>query len=260
MKLTPETLRNLLIQLCEVDLIVVGGQAINLWALQYYQPTLEWQSLQPYSSEDLDFYGGRLEAVQCAEVLQGRLTLAKDFDPTPNMGLILLDWQESRLRIDILASVYGLADAEIKNTALTFTGTESLQGVVLQVLHPMLCLETKLKCLRSLDQTNRQDEKHLRLAILILRSFFTSQLLTQPPRSLLNFIERVFDNVLTDAGLNAWYRYGIAIEAAIPLEQIQLLDVPQWQAFLSIRWEQLLAQCGEKRSRYEQLMHRLDSR
>ncbi|MGG6268178.1 hypothetical protein ACQ4M3_33245 [Leptolyngbya sp. AN03gr2] len=258
--LTPDALKTVLQQLqqAEINLVIVGGQAINLWAMQYYQPTSEWDELQPFASMDLDLFGGRLEAVQCSEVLSGTLTLAKNFDPSPNAGVVMLNWQDRPFRINVLSSVYGLNDTEIVNTALPFLGTDALSGVQLKVLHPLLCLESKLKCLRGLDQTARQDEKHVRLAVLILRAFLTSQLASQPTRSLLNAIERIADNIWTDAGLNAWYQYGIEIESAIPIEEIQPQQTPQWQAFTSIRWAQITDRATTKRSQYEQLMRRYE--
>lgn len=258
--LTPDALKTLLQQLqeAEIDLVIVGGQAVNLWAVQYYQPLPEWDQLQPFASVDLDFYGGRVEAVQCSEVLSGQLTLAKNFDPSPNAGVVVVNWQNRSFRIDILSSVYGLNDTEIVSTALLFVGSGALAGVELKVLHPLLCLESKLKCLRGLDQTARQDEKHVRLSILILRAFLTSQLSTQPVRSLLNLIERIADNLWTDTGLNAWYEYGIEVEAAIPISAIQEQSAPQWQAFMSIRWKQIIDRATTKRSQYAQLMQRFN--
>ncbi|MBE9010962.1 hypothetical protein IQ250_12160 [Pseudanabaenaceae cyanobacterium LEGE 13415] len=258
--LTPDALKTVLQQLqqAEIDLVIVGGQAINLWAMQYYQPRPEWDELQPFASVDLDLFGGRLEAIQCSEVLSGRLTLAKNFDPSPNASVVIINWQDRPFRIDILSSVYGLNDTEIVSTALPFLGTDSLSGVQLRVLHPLLCLESKLKCLRGLDQTARQDEKHVRLAILILRAFLTSQLASQSVRSLLNCIERIAENIWTDAGLNAWYQYGIEVEAAIPIDAIQRQQAPQWEAFMSIRWEQIQNRAAIKRSQYEQLMRRFE--
>jgi hypothetical protein len=255
---TPDALKTVLqtLQQAQVELVVIGGQAINLWAMQYYQTSPEWEALLPFGSLDLDFYGSRIEVAQCGEVLQGQVTLARDFDPSPNAGVVMVDVQGDRLRIDILASVYGLADAEVTSTALLFQGTGILDGLELRVLHPLLCLEGKLKCLRSLDQSVRQDEKHVRLAILILQAFLTQQLQNQPIRPVLNLIERIVDNTWTDAGLNAWYRYDIEIETAIPLNRIQTLEDEQWQTFCSLRWSQICERLAKRRSQYQRLMER----
>lgn len=259
--LTPDQLKHLLQTLhqAQIELILVGGQAINLWAMQYKQATPAWDTLLPYASVDLDFYGGRIEAVQCGQVLGGQVTLAQNFDPSPNAGVVMVNWHGIPLRIDILASVYGLADAEIASTALEFVGSGPLAALTLKVLHPLLCLESKLKCLQNLDQTTRQDEKHVRLAVLILESFLSEQLAQSLTRQVLNLVERLVDNAWTDAGLNAWYRYGIQIETAIPLAQIQTLDNPQWQSFHGIRWPQIHTHLSTRRSRYKQLMENFRS-
>ena len=143
-KLTPENLREILIKLQEVNLdaVVVGGQAVNLYAYQYYQKSDQLQQYLPFASEDLDFYGGKIEAIICQETLGGKVILNRDFDPSPNAGIVLVDYQKQTLRIDFLASVYGLNDAEITGTALTFLGKDKLENIklkVLQVLPNMLC-------------------------------------------------------------------------------------------------------------------------
>lgn len=66
-KLTPENLRAIFIKLQQInlDVVVVGGQAVNLWAYQYYENLPQLEISVPFSSEDLDFYGGKIEAVIC---------------------------------------------------------------------------------------------------------------------------------------------------------------------------------------------------
>lgn len=50
--LTPEDLRDIWIRLQESELetVVVGGQAINLWAFQYGQDTEEWNQYRPFEA------------------------------------------------------------------------------------------------------------------------------------------------------------------------------------------------------------------
>jgi hypothetical protein len=72
-KLTPEGLREIFIDLqsASLDAVVVGGQAVNLWAYQYSEQAPELKQYLPFASEDLDFYGGRVEAMLCQDVLGG---------------------------------------------------------------------------------------------------------------------------------------------------------------------------------------------
>lgn len=57
--LTPEDLKDVLSTLQEAGLeaIIVGGQAVNLWAYHYSLDCPELKEWLPFSSEDLDFFG-----------------------------------------------------------------------------------------------------------------------------------------------------------------------------------------------------------
>jgi hypothetical protein len=44
------------------DAVLVGGQAVNVWACRYEQDGRAWRELRPYTSRDLDYHGGLAEA------------------------------------------------------------------------------------------------------------------------------------------------------------------------------------------------------
>jgi hypothetical protein len=258
-KLTPENLYEILarLQAAGLEAIVVGGQAVNLWAYQYSQRTSQLQQYLPFASEDLDFYGGRVEAVLCSQALGGEIFLNRDFDPSPNAGVVLVNYQDRKLRIDFLASVYGLNDAEIAGTALTFAGKDKLAGLQLKILHPVLCLEGKLRCLRGLPQQGRQDLKHVQILIWCVREFLYDLAVTLPERIGLKLVERILASALTEDGLSAWYRHDICIESAIPLETLRQLNQEKWQKFCLIRLPQVLEQIDAKRNRYRDIANRI---
>jgi hypothetical protein len=258
MKLTPEDLKSILSQLqnAGLDAIIVGGQSVNLWAYQYLQNIPQLQEYLPFASEDLDFYGGKLEAAICQEILGGQLILNRDFDPSPNAGLVLIDYPDYKLRIDFLASVYGLNDAEIIDTALTFTGQEPLEGLCLKLLHPLLCLEGKLRCLRGLPQGGRQDLKHVKILALCLHEFFQDLIRHQQFRPALKLFERVIKTSLREDGLSAWYHHQIDILNTLPIQEIQRIDNQKLQDFYTVRWPKVNAQLRERRTRYQQLIER----
>jgi hypothetical protein len=259
-KLTPETLREifLALQSAGLEAVVVGGQAINLWAYQYYERLPELQAFLPFASEDLDFYGGKVEAIICSETLQGKVVLNKDFDPSPNAGVVIVNRFSRNLRIDFLASVYGLNDAEINETAITFIGQENLAGVQLKVLHPVLCLEGKLRSLRRLPQQGRQDLKHVQMSLIFLREFLKDLIINNDPRLGLNLVERVLDSALREDGLSVWYRHNLCIESAIPLDIMQDLNNDKWQKFCLIRLPQLREQIRIKREHYRTILERIE--
>ncbi|PSB43221.1 hypothetical protein C7B80_24880 [Cyanosarcina cf. burmensis CCALA 770] len=54
-KLTPEDLRSIFLDLqsASLDAVVVGGQAVNLWATKYCDRSPQLKELLPFASEDL---------------------------------------------------------------------------------------------------------------------------------------------------------------------------------------------------------------
>jgi hypothetical protein len=260
-KLTPEDLKDVLSRLQEagLDAILVGGQAVNLWAYHYSADNPDLLAWIPFSSEDLDFFGGRVEVMLCHEVLGGQVALNKDFDPSPNAGVVLVNRSDRQLRIDVLASVYGLNDSEISNTAKTFVGLDKLSGVSVKVLHPVLCLEGKLRCLRGLPQNGRQDLKHVQISLLVVKQVLKETCQDTDPRPGLKMLERILGGIGREDGLYAWYRHQVYLERAIPLDWIQALHLEQWKGFMSIRLPQVLRLVQEKREKYLKLMSRLEA-
>jgi hypothetical protein len=204
-KLTPNDLKEIfsLIQEKDLDVIVVGGQAINLWASKYSERVPELDKYLPFASEDIDLYGGKIEAIACNQALKGQITLNKDFDPSPNTGVVVANFKEQKLRIDFLGSVYGLNDTEITDTALKLESKGELAGIQLKVLHPILCLEGKLSSIKGLPQAGRQDIKHAQMSLLCLKELLKDYATTISSRKGLKLTERILKNALSENGLNA---------------------------------------------------------
>lgn len=70
------------------DAILVGGQAVNLWASRYARANDEWLSLRPYQSRDLDYHGGLAEARRAMKVLNARGRINSGMEPSPNAGVL----------------------------------------------------------------------------------------------------------------------------------------------------------------------------
>jgi hypothetical protein len=259
-KLTPAQLKEILLRLQEIslDVVVVGGQAVNLWATRYYQQCPQLEQYLPFASEDLDFYGGKLEAIQCSTALGGRATLNENFDPSPNTGVVLVPFKNKQLRIDFLGSVFGLSDSEISDTALNIEGRDELSGVRLKVLHPLLCLEGKLRALNSLPQSGRQDLKHAQMSVICLNAYLQEVLVAEDPRNSLKLVERIFRVAMNEDGLNAWHQFGIDLFSSIPIDEIRKLSSPKWQNFCLLRLPIATEQINRRREQYQNLMERVN--
>ena len=254
-KLTPVELRNIFLKLQSetLDVVLVGGQAVNFWATYYRNAVPELEAYLPFSSEDIDFYGGRIEASLAHQLLGGKLTINRNFDSSPNSGVLLLDYGKTKLRVDFLTSVFGLSDREIQTSAISFQGRDEIEGIQFKILNPLLCVGSKLKSFVGLPQQSRQDLKHLKISLLFCREFVKEICLKEPPRMGLKLIEQLFNYVLSDAGLQVWLEYEIRIELAIPFNLFEHLTEEKWQSFRSIRLPQVQSEINSKRAKYRKI-------
>jgi hypothetical protein len=228
------------------DAILVGGQAVNLWASHYDRDLPAWRELRPYTSRDLDYYAGLAEARLAMRVLgaQGQLNLG--FDPGPNAGVLKVPLAAGReLLVDILTNVYGVGAAELERTAVTFSGRGALSGLSLRVIHPLLLLEGKAASLGGLPQGQRQDAKHLRILILVVHEWLRAQ--CSQPRQVFRAVERLAACAASPEGLHA-FAQGIDLGRAIPLEPMRA-DAA-FAAFFERPLPQLLEKIAGKRQRH----------
>ncbi len=226
--------------------IVVGGQAVNLWAMKFAERLPALTHFQPYTSRDLDFYGGRVEAKRLLAILGGHGKLNDGSEPSPNAAVIEVVLEDHRgLVIDVLTGVFGVSSSELIRTAVVWTPRESGIDCELRVMHPLLLLESKLACLKGLPQQGRQDRKHAQIMAVVIRGWLTD--LSSQPRSIFKAVERMAALMLTPDGLHA-HCLGIDLWDAIPLEHWKHSD--NFVQFFAQRLPQLQEETEQRRIGY----------
>ena len=88
----------------------------------------------------------------------------------------------------------------------------------MRVIHPLLLLEGKAAALRGLPQADRQDAKHLRMLVLIVRQWLCEQL--ADPRKAFRAVERLAACTISPDGLQA-FAQGIDLAQALPLDDMR---------------------------------------
>ncbi len=226
--------------------IIIGGQAVNLWAMKFAERLPELAPYRPYTSRDLDFYGGRVEAKRLLAILGGRGKLNDGTDPSPNAAVIEIVLEDRRgLVIDVLTGVFGVSSSELIRTAVAWIPRESGIDSELSVIHPLLLLESKLACLRGLSQQGRQDRKHAKMMAVVTHGWLTDQ--SSQPRSVFKAVERIAALMLTPDGLNG-HALGIDLWDAIPLEHWK--DKESFAPFFAQRLPQLRDEIDQRRTGY----------
>ena len=254
---TSETLKDVYARLLErdVEFVVIGGQAVNVWSEHYSKrsdlPYSEWERFEPFSSGDLDCLGDSMDARDAGDALGVEAEVYPPFSrtPVPNSGSLSVPLNHGNLLIHFIHTPYGANPDEVRRTALALSiGGEK----PLPVMHPVLCLETKIACLFGLDQQSRQDLKHVRLSCLIFHEFIRERLQKGAVKDALLAAERVGRLVCTQNGLILWHKHSLACEGFLPMDFIrQAADLePKLASFTSLRWPVIETKIRDRRNRF----------
>lgn len=178
-------------------LVLVGGQAVNFWAEHYLDRVDALAREAPFTSKDLDFLGTRHAVEECANALNGRAFVADLFAHTPEAGVVYFKTPSGReANIDILRVVHGVKEADIRKTAIAvdlLDGDNNPVGVRFGVMHPLLCLESRVMNILDLagDYDTELGNKQLWAAFFCTRELIRERAATDP-RKALKLIERLF--------------------------------------------------------------------
>ncbi len=151
-----------------VPLLLVGGQAINLWAIYYQERTV---GLTPFVSRDADVLGDR-ETLKTLGKLAGTKPQFFPLRPPSNeVGVVITkDGSGQPLLIEVLRSVHGVTNEELSAPVYTMAIGEG--GVQVQVPGPIALLKAKIANLADLPQAGRQDSRHVLILARLLPALF----------------------------------------------------------------------------------------
>lgn len=136
-------------------LLLVGGQAVNLWALYYHERTA---GLEPFVSRNLDVLGTRETLDMIAKVAGTTPQVFPLRPPSHAIGVVIAkDAAGDAMLVEVLRSVNGLTNAELRATVYTV----AVGDTRVQVPSPIALLQAKIANVVDLDQTGRQDARHV---------------------------------------------------------------------------------------------------
>jgi hypothetical protein len=150
--LTPARVRELLDKLAPAkdQLVLVGGQALSLWA-ERYDEAPELHDTGPHTSKDIDFYGKPEQVRRCAALLGGTHQLYSRKDRTPACGVITT---ADGVQIDILHTLAGVTPYAVVDRAV------ELESV--RVMHPIHVMASRAANVSDLRRTDAHALRQLR--------------------------------------------------------------------------------------------------
>lgn len=215
----------------QVPAVVVGGQAINIWATVYRNRI--GASLDPYLplvSKDLDLIG----PTATLHELSGRFGVPVEFSEprTPCIGRIVLPQPKGALKVELLRGVNGLS--EIRNYHML---DATISGRVIRVLDPISCLRAKIANVAEIEQQNRQDVKHVKIMTHCVPEYIKDLLLqategTISERFLVNTLHELRMTVGGIRAGNVVSKHAVDLSKVLPLEELKVSSLQKVENFI----------------------------
>jgi len=240
--LTPEEVQEILAH-CGPHALLVGGQALALWAAVY--DVTPPPVLAGAISSDADFIGN----VQLARKLGHALKLWDFWQPAPDDATT----QTAKLtrtvangikQIDFLDGIAGLDTQAVQRRAATIT---LASGADLRVLHPLDVLESRLQTLRLIaGKRNAGGIAQAHLSVGIARSFLL-RLIEEAAgtRVIFDAIERIGQIATNKRLTGVMLDYNLDVLSAVPAERIEQ------SAFRTKQWPQIMQAVEEQKRKYQ---------
>jgi hypothetical protein len=215
-------------------LLLVGGQAVNLWALFYKDQTTD---LAPFVSRDADILGDR-ETLEALGKMAGAKPQFFPLKPPSNeIGVVIAkDAHGSPMLIEVLRHVHGATNEELREPAYTLAIGEN--QVRVQVPGPIALLQAKIANLADLNQTGRQDGRHVLILARLLPAYLKDLCQSaaesrMTERKLIVYMERLLTVVTSPAGQKALS--GLKIDPRSLYSGLDSNELPKLSAFLRKR-------------------------
>lgn len=218
--------------------VIVGGHAVNVWALAYSSrlgPRLS--PYGPFTSKDLDLWGPKEILDSLAQKYGVEVTLSPP--RSPGLGYVVIPKGNLQLKVELLSGVNGLRQAEMESTIFDLV----IQGTEVRVLDAISCLKAKIANAADIDQTNRQDVKHVQIMKICAHEFIKDLIDLGDqgrvsPRAVVNRLEDVRETVTSPKAELVTRKWGIAFDEVMPLEAIRQSTMEKVRNFARFRLEQ----------------------
>ncbi len=215
-------------------LLLVGGQAVNLWALYYVDRT---RDLAPFVSRDADVLGDRATLTLLGELAGAKPQFFPIKPPSNEVGVVIAsDKAGAPLLIEVLRYVKGATNEELRQPAYEFALGEN--QVRVQAPGPIALLQAKIANLAGINQNGRQDGRHVVILARIMPAYLEDlRVLVEKggmeERKLIEFLESLLAVVASPHGRKACA--DLRLNARDLFAELKPTGLTKLQAFLEKR-------------------------
>ena len=202
-----------------VSFVIIGGQACCLWARQYDDTNLRLRDFYPYVTRDLDLCATTKDDVSAAG---NALHVTPLYPPkrtaSPELGILKYYLSDGKVFIQILCGGFDVSAEEIIKRKQTYRWRE--YDLLLEVMHPVICLQEKVAAVCRREQRGRQDRKHLLMALQFVPSFIIERIEDSEPAEVLKMCQRILEISEGRHGIRCFVEKRLRLEGAIPMEAL----------------------------------------
>lgn len=226
------------------DTVLVGGQAINLWAV-----LLEIETASPFLTRDIDLIGNRSDAILANKNihLPHTLYLTNLDDASINAAIIEVTFpgDEQSRPIDYLMTLYGLDRDKIVASAIEV----EINSLVIRVIHPILLMQSKVCNLSLPSKQTPEAIEQSSLSIEIVSAFLKSTIQNQEinPRKNLKLFKHVINFAKSQHAVDAYHNFQTNVLQAIPTETLSTRTEVEYINFLKKGFPNALKQVDKFR-------------
>ena len=206
-------------------LMLVGGQAVNLWALYYHDRSMEFA---PFVSRDADVLGDRATLEELGRLAGVKPQFFPLRPPSNEVGVVIAkDSNGLPLLIEVLRYVNGVNNEELREPSYTLAIGE--RQIHVMVPGPIALLKAKLANVVDVKQEGRQDTKHVHILARIIPAYLedlrdAAAGARMEERKLIEFLDRLLAvltarhnrKVLSDYGIETRQLYGTLNSEGLP--------------------------------------------
>ena len=203
--------------------ILIGGQALNVWAEYYSELDAALTTHSPFFSNDIDFLGDKQAATALHDAWKGTIKIPDMDTHTAMTAKLTFKLEDGRpVNVDFLEVMIGVDNYHIRKEALKINTPPSQKSIL--VLHPAHCLASRIyNTYGILDRRTRYPGDHhvkrTRLAVKILNHNLTDLFKKNDERAsrqAYRFIEYTASLSCEDPAKRAFHLDNIDVLDAIP--------------------------------------------
>lgn len=216
--------------------LVVGGQAVNLWALTFEKSAKDLASQKPFTSLDCDVVASQAWVRTVASKHHLKYRTFRAGGASLAVGVIYIPLESGNTEVQVLRNIRGLSQKQLESSAIELLFDDRQ----FRVINPISLLKAKLANVVELDQAKRQDVRHVIILTYCVCGFLKMQLQDYKnkeitARDCVEICDFAAQVISSDNAARVASEYDVDFRNVIPKKDLKRVSESKFENFLSKR-------------------------